>query len=56
MFKIFKKKEVVKMYRVIRGYNIWTEEWEEINTIVDMKGLSNMAMNGLENLEIERIK
>ena len=53
MFRIFKKKEVMKMYRVIRGYNIWTEEWEEIDTIIDAKGLSNMVVNGYEDLEIE---
>lgn len=54
--KIFKKKEVVKMFRVTKWYNIWAEEWEEVDFIMDEKGLSNLVVNGYEDLEYEEVK
>jgi hypothetical protein len=61
MFKIFKKnkKEVVnnnnKFYKVIKVYNIWTQEEEIINKVFDKVALNNMVINGYEIIEMEEI-
>lgn len=58
MRNIFKRenKEIKKQYRVTKGFNIWTGEYEEINLITDKLGLSNLVVNGFEELEVEEIK
>ena len=44
-----------KQFRVLRGYNIWTQEIEEIDLVTDEVGLSNIIVNGLVDLEVEEI-
>lgn len=50
-----KETKTQKQFRVIKGYNIWTGEIEEINLITDEVGLGNIVMNGLVDLEVEEI-
>lgn len=44
-----------KQYRVLSAYNIWTGEVEKLNMVTDEKGLSNLVVNGFEDLKIEEI-
>jgi len=58
MRNIFKRenKEIKKQYRVTKCFNIWTGEYEKMNLITDKSGLSNLVVNGFEELEAEEIK
>lgn len=44
-----------KFYKVIKVYNIWTQEEEIINEVVDKITLNNMVINGYEIVEMEKM-
>lgn len=56
MFNIFKEnKKKIKIYRITKVYNIYTQEEEEINITLDSIGLNNLIINGCEIISMEEI-
>lgn len=59
MMNIFRKNrknnKENKSYKITKVFNLWANEYEDVDIITDSQGVTNMIVHGFDIIKIEEI-